>query len=165
MTRHAGWWMIAAALLAGCQAERYRSMQMGSADYDRVYLAAVETLRDYYPILSADPDEGRIVTAPRNVGAAVPLLSRAWGREWAQMRIRRSGPIVWADIRVITESQGAAARQNRREWLLLNQDITTRTPAETGDPYLDEQEPWTPVGTNTEMEWRILDALYDRLHP
>ena len=164
MLQRMGWWMIAATLLGGCQAERYRSMQMGSVDYARAYRTAVDTLDDYYPILSADVEEGRIVTAPREVPAGRSVLSRERGREWAEMRIRRNGLIVWADIRVTVEHRTAMDREAFRRMLLPYRDIAPRTPAEADPPYLDEGESWTPVGTNTRMEWRILDALYDRLH-
>ncbi len=164
MLQRMGWWIVAAALLGGCQGQRYRSMQMGSVEYSRAYRSAVETLDDYYPILSADADEGRIVTAPRPIPAGRSVLSRERGREWAEMRIRRNGPIIWADIRIIVEHHTAMERQAFRRMLLPYRDVDPETPAESDPPYGDEQATWTPVGTNSEMEWRILDALYDRLH-
>ncbi|MFW6153674.1 MAG: hypothetical protein ACOC95_00475 [Planctomycetota bacterium] len=164
MIQRVGRLMIAAALLGGCQAERYRSMQMGSVDYGRAYRAAVDTVDNYYPILSADADDGRIVTAPRKVSTGRSVLSRTAGREWAEMRIRRNGPVVWADIRVTVEHRTTVEREAFRRMLLPYRDVAPKTPAEVDPPYPDEGDTWTPVGTNTAMEWRILDALYDRLH-
>ena len=164
MIRRVGWWMIAAALVGGCQAERYRSMQMGSVDYGRAYRAAVDTLAADYPILSADADEGRIVTAPRKVPTGRSPLSRQRERDWAEMRIRRDGPIVWADIRITVERRTTLEREAFRRMLLPYRATDPQTPAELDAASADEGEAWTPVGTNTEMEWRILDALYDRIH-
>ncbi|NLF32195.1 MAG: hypothetical protein GX591_15070 [Planctomycetes bacterium] len=165
MIQRVGWWVLAAALLGGCQAERYRSMQIGSVDYDRAFAAAVDTVEDFYPLLSADRQDGMIITAPRRVAADGSGLSRTRGREWAEMRLRRDGPIVWADIRVTVEHRVVQGRENLSRLLVPYRTGEITDSPDPDLPYLDEEEAWTPVGTNTRMEWRILEALRARLYP
>ena len=163
--RQLGFLAAAAALMAGCQQERYRSMNLGAVEYNAAYQTAVQTLRDYYPLESADASTGHIVGRMRPAKGDQLAITHAPARERAEMRIRREKQDVWADIRIRVERQ-ESDRFAHFPAMNTQNEGPTPTPAEEDAPFTrEQQEVWTTTGTNWRLEREILNDLYLRLHP
>ncbi len=159
---------LAAAALAGCQTERFRSQQLGEVDYDTAYQAGRTVFADYYAIDAADPDDGRITGRPKPLDNSAPgglALSSQPARELAVLRIRRDGKVIWADVRVAIQRQQAGGFDSFGD-LGGRGDAPNQTPADLEGPLsASQQEAWVAKGANYRTETHILQDIYNRLHP
>ena len=155
------------ALLAGCQEPgRYKSISLGTVEMSNAMVVGREVLGQYFSIAEVDNASHKITADPRSVrGESVGLISKGAARELAVLRFRHEGSAVWADVSVIVQRQEAPQRRMMAPWT-SRQDLPTPTPAQADAPYTAEQEEaWQTVRHNEGVEAKILQNLYDKLHP
>ena len=158
---------VTMAMLAGCQEPgRFRSMALGEVDMTAAMTAGQDVLGQYFPVAEVDSDAHKITSGPKNIrGESVGLISRGAARELAVLRLRREGNVIWADVSVIVQRQEAPQRRMMAPWT-SRQDLPAPTPAQADAPYTREQEEaWMTVRHNEDTEARILQDLYNKLHP
>ena len=152
------------AVLVGCHTGGFRTRRLGQVDPAEAYQAALEVVSDYYTVASADRRSGRITCEPKPVSSTTGrLLSTTAGREHAVVRIRRDGPVVWADVRVTIERRESAGYDSLTA-LSAHGDVPNQTPAQGDAPFTREQNQlWRVTGSNLDVERRILADIYSRV--
>jgi hypothetical protein len=164
-------WALAAAL-AGCQSEtaNYRTERMPTGDYDRAFEVTRQVLGEKFAIEQADKASGRIVTSSQaaNDGSelGMPLLSGSGVkgvRRTATAQVKSASGTVMVSVKV--QLQRAEAVQASPRPTYSEYDATTTGP-ETGryvQPEEKTQVTWRMVGSDVEMERRLLAEIESRL--
>jgi hypothetical protein len=157
--------LLAAALLAGCQTEKFRSRALGDVTFDQAFTAGQDVFRDYYEIDTSDRDNGRIASYPKAAHTqARRLLTSGPARQMAVLRIRKAEGMAWADVRVDVQQMESQAHQLSA--ITVDREIPNQTPAqEDAALTVEQRESWVTVGHDYEIERAILNDIYAQLHP
>ncbi len=145
---------------AGCQGPRFQSQPLGEVDYAEAFRAGRTVMGQYFSIASADAESGKIVCRPKGVEAAPDrLLGSSQARKVADMRIRRKGNKVFADICVKIQRQDALALRSMQP-ITVDNDVPSQTPADEAAAVTAEQNlTWQTTGRDHQLERAILTDL------
>jgi hypothetical protein len=158
---------VGLAMLAGCEeSTRYRSISLGNVEMPAAMMAARDVMGQYYGIAEVDEYAHKFTCDPKVMrGATAGLLSKGSARELAVLRLRSEGNAVWADVSIIVQHGEAPQRRMMDPWI-SGYDYPSPPPYQKDAPYTAEQEEaWQTVGHNDATEARILQDLYNALHP
>ncbi len=166
-----GWIGIAivTASMAGCvEARPGRSRVLGEVDYALAFATAKEVMAaNELPVETWDIDTGVIRARPKPVRADWDRpLGGYPARQVATMRIRRDGKEVVAHLAVAIQRQRSQMRRQMRQVGDNYDSVPNKSPAEEdAATTIDQNENWEVQRYAHDMEARILDALYNALHP
>lgn len=166
-----GCWIVvlaAVAMATGCgQSISGRSRSMGAVDYSQAFAAAAEVMRQNYSIDSANAETGAIKAAPQPVKAGNErLVGGSAAREQATMLVRREGNEVVAYASVVRQRMAGPVLREMNLRTDTYDTVPHSTPAEREAATTAEQnESWTNQGHAVEAERRLLDEVYQSLHP
>ena len=150
--------------VAGCQAQQFRSQPLGEVDYAEAFQAGKTVLAQYFSVASSDAESGKIISRGTPVDAAKDrLLGASPARKVAQMRIRKKGEVVFADVRVDIQRQDVGAFRQMQPVTVDNQ-VPNRTPADEAAAVTTEQNhAWQTTGRDNQLEQAILADLINAL--
>ena len=151
--------------LVGCnQPTPGTSRVLGNVDYNVAFAAARETMSMYFTIDSADPVTGVIVSRPRPAeGRGERLLGGSPARQIATLNINRTDGGLVAKASVAVERQAGSVMGPRGD---TYSSVPNQTPAEGEAATTAEQnQGWQREGYARDVERRILNDLFNALHP
>lgn len=155
---------IIVSCLVGCQGQRFRSQPLGKVDYAEAFQAGRTVLAQYFSVASFDAESGKIAGRPAPVDAARDrLLGASPARKVAEMRIRKKGELIFADVRVDIQRQDVGAFRQMQPVTVDNQ-VPNRTPADEAAAVTTEQnQAWQTTGRDHQLEQAILADLINAL--
>ena len=160
---------LAAAILGGCNLPAPgTSRTLGDVEYAAAFAAAREVMiQDGFSIAAADPDTGAIEARPLLVEArGERILGGSPARHLAKMSLQRKGGQVVARASVALQREGSAVQIARAPAVENYDSVPNRTPAQDLAATTPEQnEDWATERYDHAVERRLLDELYQALHP
>ena len=161
--------IVAAGMLTGCGAgSSGTSRQLGSVTYQDAFAEAREVMAQYFEIAEADVDTGTIKSRPKSAqGGPERLLGGGSpARQVATLRLRHDGTNVVAYMSVAVQRQDSAVYRHMMASGESDDSVPTLTPDEQEAATTSEQnEAWRTSRYAHDIEYKILNDLYTRLHP
>lgn len=162
--------LIAAAMSATGCAEQMpgRTKVLGSMSYDDAFAAGRAVMAKHYEVASADPAKGAIVCAPKSIDAAPERLlgGNSPAREIARLHIQRNGQMIVAQLSIEVQRQGESVQRVTGSAGDTYSGVPDQTPAQGAGATTPQQNAnWQHARYNHEREARLLQELYDMLHP
>jgi hypothetical protein len=156
--------MISVAFAAGCAEPEGATRMLGAVAYQDAFVAANEVMSQYYTVQSAKLDSGEIKSAPKFISAGGDQFFRASPtRQIAMIRLKRTGGEVEAWASVAVQRQTSEAQRQMAPGATENS--ASKTPAELEAASTAEQnESWQTERYANDIEFKMLNDLYDRLH-
>lgn len=151
----------------------YSRVQAGAVDWDVAFVAAKQTIAEYFRIDSADLRRGVIQTAPTSIEwtqeqptMPLPRSASRQTRRLARLRLKKlSSSAILAECSVIVQENREAEHRALAQQSTIN-ETPGRTPLEESEGFDDSpQRYWTTVRHDTKLEREILAALMERLGP
>jgi len=159
-----------AAGAVGCgEAVPGRSRSLGEVDLALAYATARELLATEHNF-SIEPGrrgEGIVRTRPKPISAERDrLVGSSPARQVATIRLRRDGEEVVAHASVAVQRQRAEVRRQMHDVAENYDTVPNTTPSEEGAALtIEQRQSWETVDYDHALEVRILDELYQALHP
>jgi len=153
----------------GCRANFVSGtrLSMGQIEYQQAFAAASEVIRKHYELKSADPDAGVVTARPKPVD---PTTTRILGgtspaRQIASIRLQEQEGQVVAIAEVRVQRQGSAGFRQLDGGENYS-TVPNQTPAQgTAATTPEQNEAWETQGRNRALERKMLNELYQALHP
>jgi hypothetical protein len=119
----------------------------------------------YFDVKSADADTFKITCQPKDVGDYKErLLGGSPTRQSARLEIVRTEGQTAAQISIAIQQLGSPIY--RRQAAETYSGVPTQTPADVeGATTVEQNQTWKTIGYAYDVERKILDDLYRRLHP
>lgn len=159
--------LLAGACAAGCSQESPGTVRfLGNVEKAAAFAAAKDVMSQYYPIAQADPDLGIIKCVPSDAkGPGERLLGASPMRHQAQLELIRSQGGMSARVAVIVQRQGGSIHRAAATSDSYS-GVNNQSPADMDAATTTEQnESWQTTGYSYETQRKILEDLYQRLHP
>ena len=152
-------------LLSGCaQVEPGTEQILGQVTYAEAFDAARTVMNQYFTVALADPGEGLIRSAPKELRGRV--LGGGVGRQVATVRIRQEPQGIVARATVNVQRQGSSALRMVSPQAGASGEPPRQTPAELEAATTPEQnESWITERRDRGLEQRILSDILNALRP
>ncbi len=144
------------------------SRSMGDVSYESAFAEGQHVFGQYnFLIAGADPDTGEIRSHPKSDSARPDrLLTNSPARKIATLSLRRDDGQVVATLSVAIERLGSQEAMTIEASRENYSSVPDQTPAEIDAATTAEQnEVWTVDSYDHPLEQRMLDDLWQRLHP
>ncbi len=159
--------LLAGGWAAGCSQETPGTVRfMGNIDKAAAFAAAKEVMSQYYPVTLADPDQGIIKCAPAEAkGPGERLLGSSPMRHLAELEVMKSQGGISARVAVAVQRQGGTIHRTAAASDSYS-GVNNQSPVDMDAATTTEQnESWQTTGYSYETQRKILEDLYQRLHP
>jgi len=161
--------LVVAAVLTGCSTgPSGTSRRLGSVGYQGAFAAAREVMAQYFEIAEADVGSGTIKSRPKAAqGGPERLLGGGSpARQIATLHLRHEGDEVVAYVSVALQRQDSAVYRHMLASGESYDSVPNLTPAEQEAAVTSEQDhAWRTSRYAHDIEQKVLDDLYRRLHP
>ena len=162
--------LMLAAWMCGCQGQPggYETVRLPTDDYGRTFDAARDVLAANFEIEKADPADGSIKTAPKEIrpgekvvpSSVLQPLAEPPGRRVARAWVTRADGAVRASVQV----ELWALRQPSGPRPVYDEQQPTTGENVYQGTYAPGPETWVRVGRDREMERKLLDQIERRLN-
>ncbi len=159
--------LLLAACAAGCSQEPPGTVRyLGNVDQAMAFATSREVLSQYYPIAEADPETGVIKCLPADAkGPGERLLGGSPMRHVAKLELIKVPGGISARVDVAVQRQGGAIHRS----VATNDSydgVNNQSPVDIDAATTPQQnESWRTTSHSYDMQRRILDDIYQRLHP
>jgi hypothetical protein len=167
---------VSAALMAACLTgcadgvpgpTPGQSRVLDNVNYTDAFATAQAVFARTFEIASSDSESGEIRSQPLYVNASGDrVIGNSPARQLATMQLTRTRGQIVARLVIIQQRQGAAVRNVMAPPGMPYSSVPDETPAEdTGATTPEQNSSWQNERRVSGLEARMLQELYDALHP